>query len=709
MPCVFRWLSKPKEKPQAQATDSADRLIAEGDRAEDAGDLARACQLYRQAVELAPRYAKAHINLGIVLEALGDGPGAARSYEQALAAEPANAAANYNLGKLVHGQGDLSRAEELLARALQRRPDFPEARIVLGVLLGAQGKWQQARSELEQALRRRPDDFGALFHYAAALRALNRLDDARTTLQRALAIDATNADAHAALADVLSAQSDLAGATAELEAVLAQRPDWADAHFNYGCMLRRQLRLPEAESAFRRAIAAQPAHAGAWRMLGEVLFAQCRTDEALAQYQIGRRHCPEDFGLESAELFALTGSERVSDAELFVRHAAFGKRIEAACAARTAFRNAKDPERRLRIGYLSGDFRYHVVTLFVLPVLERHDRSACEVFCYSTTDMKDGYTQQLSTRADVWREAAGLSSTQLGEAIAADEIDILVDLAGHSGIPQLLAMAARPAPVQATWLGYLNTTGLTRIDYRISDGIADPPGITDRYHTERLIRLPHSQWCYRPFLSPPVIRTPPCAKNGFITFGAFHQSNKMSPMTRRLWAQVLAAVPDSRLVVVGAPGGRAADDLRRDLTAPGVTAERISVAPYRSLEDYLGGFEGVDIALDTTPYSGGTTTCDALWMGVPVLTAPGTRSVSRSAASVLSAVGLPDWIAADGEDYVRRAVRFAGEREVLAQLRSSLRSRMRASPLMDEERFTRDLEHAYRQMWRRWCEELRQA
>ena len=268
-------------------------------------------------------------------------------------------------------------------------------------------------------------------------------------------------------------------------------------------------------------------------------------------------------------------------------------------------------------------------------------------------------------------------------------------------------MAARPAPVQATWLGYLNTTGLTRIDYRITDGIADPPGITDRYHTETLIRLPHSQWCYRPFLSPPLTTAPPCTKNGFVTFGAFHQSNKMSPGTRRQWARLLAAVPDSRLVVVGAPAGRAADDLRRDLTAPGVAPERISIAPYRSLEDYLRGFEAVDIALDTTPYSGGTTTCDALWMGVPVLTVPGTRSVSRSAASVLNTVGLSDWIASDGEDYVRRAVRFAGERQLLAQLRSSLRSRMRASPLMDEQQFTRDLEQAYRQMWRRWCEEGR--
>jgi protein O-GlcNAc transferase len=691
---VFEWRSK-----------AADRLIDEGNRAERAGDLSQACDLYRQAVARAPRYAKAHVNLGIGLEALGDIDGAIACHESALQSEPGDPYANYNLGKLVYGRGELPRARLLLTRALQGRPDFPEARIVLALVLVSQGKPTDAATELEAALRERPDDFGALFHYATVLRALNRLDDARVALRRALIVDPTNADAHAGLSDVLCAQGDIAGATAELEAVLAQRPDWPDALYNYGCMLRRQLRLEEAEGAFRRAIAAQPGHARAYRMLGEVLLAQCRADEAFEVYAVARRSSPQDYGLESAELFALFGSERISDADLFARHAAFGERLEAAYPPRsTPFRNAKDPRRRLRIGYLSGDFRYHVVTVFMLPVLERHDRSACEVYCYSTTDSPDSYTQQISARTDVWRPAAGLSPAQLAEAIAADEIDILVDLGGHSGIPQLATMAQRPAPVQATWLGYLNTTGLTRIHYRISDRFADPPGVTERYHTESLVRLPQSQWCYRPFLSPPLAATPPSAKKGFVTFGAFHQAAKISPTVRRLWAQILAEVPDSRLLVVGVPRGRAEDDLLRDLAGPGVARERITCVPYASLPDYLRLFEGVDIALDTMPYSGGTTTCDTLWMGVPVVTAPGSRSVSRSAASVLSSVGMPDWIAPNAAEYVRRALRFAGERDLLAELRGSLRERMLASPLMDEVRFARDLEQAYREMWRKYCD-----
>lgn len=287
--------------------------------------------------------------------------------------------------------------------------------------------------------------------------------------------------------------------------------------------------------------------------------------------------------------------------------------------------------------------------------------------------------------------------------IAADEIDILVDLAGHSGAHQLATMAQRPAPVQATWLGYLNTTGLTRIDYRITDGFADPPGLTERYHTESLARLPHSQWCYRPFLSPTVAGAPPSARKGFVTFGAFHQAAKISTTARRLWAQILAEVPGSRLLVVGVGKGRAQDDLLRDLTGKQVARERITCLPYAPLEQYLRLYDEVDIALDSTPFSGGTTSCDTLWMGVPIVTVPGSRSVSRSASSVVSNVGLTDWIASSPADYVRRAVRFAGERDLLTQLRGSMRGRMAASPLMAEEQFIRDLEQLYREMWRRWC------
>jgi protein O-GlcNAc transferase len=723
----------------APGKGGADSLIAEGNRAEKEGKLGEACDLYRKAVAAAPGYARAHLNHGIGLEAVGEADASLAAYEAALAIDPADPYVNYNLGKLLYTRGAWKRADRLLRQALETRPDLAEAQIVLSRVLESQGEIAAAAAALEAALKLQPGDFGALYHYARVLGKLGRFEQAEAVLERALVADPGNADAafelarllmarnepgraapqlraalarkpdfveaRSALAQVLDAHGDFAAAAKELEAVLEQRPDWVDALCNYGYVLKKLMRVPEAERALRRALAVDPGHARAYRMLGNVLLAQCRMDEALALYRDARERCPGDIELESAELFALNASEGIADDVLFARHAELGKRIERAHPPRfEPFRNSREPDRRLRIGYVSGDFYNHVVTLFMVPVVERHDRSAVEVFCYSTGDRVDDYTRQLSRCADVWRETSSMSAARLADEIHRDGIDILVDLAGHSGIPQLALFAQRPAPVQATWLGYLNTTGMTRIQYRISDRHADPPGLTESHHTETLLRLPHSQWCYRPFVTMPCAEMPPFAQNGHITFGSFNQAMKLSRSSRRLWADILARVPNSRLLVLGIPEGRARDELWRDLSAAGVDRERITLLPYLLLPDYYRRLGAVDIALDTAPFSGGTTTCDALWMGVPVITLPGSRPSSRSAASILTTAGLADWVASTPEDYVRRAVEFSGNKPMLAAIRKSLRERFQQSPLMDEKRFVRDLEAVYRDMWRRWCE-----
>ncbi len=728
----------PRSPSDAAPREAADRLIAEGNRAEDAGNVREACERYREAVRAAPDYARAHLNLGIGLEAAGAAEAAIASYRAALAIDPAEPFAAYNLGKLLYTRGVPEESERMLRQALQNRPGFPEAQVVLSRVLESQGNLGAAAAALEAAMRLRPDDFGALYLYAGVLLKQGRLDEAQGALKRALAIDPENADAnlalgtlllargrpgeaeaplravlkrdpdsvdaHARLSEVHEARGDLAAAAAELEAVLAQRPGWADALYNYGSVLKRLMRVAEAEAAFRGALASEPGHARACRMLGSVLLGQCRTDEALALYRAARERLPGDLDLESAELFALNSSGSIADDALFARHAAFGARIEQAYPPRfEPYRNARDPERRLRVGYVSGDFCYHVVTLFTLPVVERHDRSAFEVYCYSTGGRADGYTRELTARADHWRDVSALPASGVADAINRDRIDILVDLGGHSGIPQLAVFAEQPAPVQATWLGYLNTTGMSRIRYRITDRHADPTGLTDRYHTETLIRLPHSQWCYRPFVSVACAEVPPLTRNGHVTFGSFNQALKISPETRRLWSGILQRLPGSRMVIFGIAEGRARDELVTDLVGAGGERGRITVLPYVSLQDYFNGFNSVDIALDATPYSGGTTSLDALWMGVPVVTAPGTRPSSRSTASILTTAGLAEWIATGPEDYVRLAVEFAGADGILAGLRKTLRDRLRASPLMDEKRFVRDLENAYRQMWRAWC------
>lgn len=677
-----------------RSAGNAERLIARGNQAEKEGRLGEACELYRKAVAIGPRSPKAHLNLGVALEALGDTGGATACLERALQLDPADPYANYNLGRLRYAAGALAEAERLFAQALRGRADFREASFMLACVLDSQGSYAAAAAGFEALLRRQPEDFGALYHYAGVLRKLGRLDEAQAALKRARAIEPENADAAAALADLLQARGDLAGAAAELEALLGLRPDWVEALYNYGTTLMSLQREADAEAALRRVVDLDAHFLPAYRMLGSLLHKQGRVAEALELLRAARERHPQDFDLSSFELFLLNFSPDIDAEALFERHRAFGERLERAQPSRFAFAQRSQPGQRLRIGYVSSEFNYHPVGLFMLPVLERHDRSQFEVYCYSTSAKADAFTRRLSAHADAWREASALADAELAEAIHRDRIDILVDLAGHSGIPRLGVFAQQPAPVQAAWLGYLNTTGLTRMRYRITDAVSDPPG-AERAHTETLVRLPHAQWCYRPFLSLAHAPAPPLARKGHVTFGSFGQAAKLSSLTRRLWAQVLQRLPEARLVVAGVAEGRAAQDLLRDLAGAGIAPQRVTLAPFMPLREYFGGFDAVDIALDTAPYSGATTTCDALWMGVPVLTFPGARPVSRSASSILCALGLPQWIAAGAEDYVRRAVELAGERELLAGLRVSLRERMRASPLMDEARFTRDLEQAY--------------
>ena len=721
------------------AEQIADRLIEQGNRAEQAGQPEEASGRYRAAVEAAPRYAKAHLNLGIGLEACGNSAGAVAALETAIAVNPADPYAHYNLGRLLLAGGQSAPAEEHLRAALDRKAEFPEALIILSGALDARGETAAAGTALESALRLRPDDFGAWYHYGLLLKKLDRTDDAETALRRAQALDAENPDANyelaillmakgamleagrllraaaarrpdamgirAALFHLFDSQGDLASAASELAAALKIFPQWVDAHYNYGLILKKQQKLDEAEAAFRRALAIDPAYFRAEHMLGSVLLGQSRVGEALELYRSARGHCPDSFELESAELFGLNCHDGVQSDELFARHRAFGVRIESAYPSRfEPFGRSTDPARRLRIGYVSGDFCYHVVTLFLTPVLERHDRSAFETYCYSTGSRVDEFTRRLAGVSDVWRDAGSMSERELADLVHRDEIDILIDLAGHSGIPNLALFAQRPAPVQATWLGYLNSTGMTRMHYRITDRYSDPPGVAEPQHTERLAWLPRSQWCYRPFIAAEPSAIAPVVSNGFVTFGSFNQASKLSRSVRLLWARILVQLPNARLVVVGVPDGHARRALLDDLMRLGVDPPRVSVRPYLAMTDYFRAFDAVDIALDTLPYSGGTTTCDALWMGVPVITLPGSRSSSRSAASILSTAGLPEWIAQTPDEYVGLAVGFARDAGRVAKLRKSLRGRLKESPLMDELQFTRDLEAVYREMWRTWCE-----
>ena len=720
----------------ADDRSAAERCIEAGRAAEREGRTADACGHYREAVAAAPGYAKARLELGIGLEATGDADGALAAYREAVDLDAADPYAGYNLGRLLQARGELREAERLVRAALARKADFVEARIVLAGIHEIGGALAAAAGELEIVLRHRPDHPGALLNYGLVLAKQGRAAEGEIALRRAVAADPRSAsanqrlasmllergetaeaerlfeaalehepalvEAHVRLFELCRKRGDIAAAAARLARLLEHRPDWADAWYDYGLMLKKLFKRAEAEAAFRRAVALDPRHVGAQRMLGGMLLSQARVEEAIASYELALQHNPEQFEIESAEMFALLFVEDTPDEELFARHKALGARIEAAFPPRyAAFGNAREPERRLRIGYVSGDFYTHPVAFFLLPLLERHDRSAFEIHAYSVGDNVDDVTRRVSALVDGWHDCAALSAHELADAIHRDAIDVLVDLSGHSGVSALATFALQPAPVQATWLGYLATTGMTRMHWRLCDRHTDPPGATERFHTEALARLPNSQWCYRPvFTEAPA--EPPCARNGFATFGSFNQGAKLSPSTRALWAEILGRVPGSRIAVLDIEGP-GADAFVADLSRRGVDPARVTIVPRVPPADYFRWFNRVDVALDTTPYSGGTTTCDTLWMGVPIVTLPGSRPASRSTASLLKTVGAGEWIAATPADYVRLAVELAARAPAGAEARLALRERMRGSAIMDEPRFARDVEAAYRGMWRAWC------
>jgi protein O-GlcNAc transferase len=607
-------------------------------------------------------------------------------------------------GRSAEDAGRLAEACERYREALSAAPDYLPAHFNLGVALAAAGDARGAEAAYRAVLAIDAGHAYANYNLAALLYARGDSLPCESLLRAAIEREPEFPEALVALSNLLLASGKTEAAAEALAAALRARPDYPGALLNYGMVLRELKRFSEAEGALRRAVELDPANASAYEALTLVLRDQARMDEALETLRSARKLAPEPLHLESNELLMLNFQDDVTAEELFARHRDFGVRLERAVPARfDSFLGERDGERRLRIGYLSGDFRTHPVSLFMIPLLTHHDRNAYEIHCYSTNAQSDAITARVRALADHWLDAASLSDTELADVIHRDGIDILVDLSGHTGVYRMGVFAQRPAPVQVSWLGYLNTTGLTRIQYRLCDARTDPPGVADALHTEELVRLPFSQWCYRPLA---LIEPAPCApfeSNGFLTFGSFNVAAKVSPAVCKLWGEILRSVPESRLLMGGVPAGVIRERLLAAVVGTGVAPERITFAPRVPVEEYYRLYDTVDIALDTMPYGGGTTTLDALWMGVPVVTAPGRTPVSRSAASILEALELRAWVAAGPRDYVRLAVEHALAPSEVSALRRNLRQRMLASPLTDEARFARDLESAYRSMWRRWC------
>ena len=597
--------------------------------------------------------------------------------------------------------GDLEQAEALYREAVAAAPGHARGHLNLGIVLAARGDTASAIQAYERVLAIDPRHAFGLYNYARL--AFMQGDHARALAlaEAALAAKPDFAQALAVQSGVLDALGKLQEAIVPLQAALALQPGSAGNWFNLALLLRRVDRRDEAEIAVGRVLELDPDNLAALEVAMRLQVDFGFADRALPPVRRLVQLAPMAWPHRSFELMLMNFAGGFSAEETFRRHLDLARDLQREVPVRfDRWPERGDPGRRLRVGYLSCDLVLHAVAMFLAPVLEHHDPLQVETFCYDFgTHKKDKMTVRLRQASDHWRDVATLSDEAIADAIHADRIDVLVDLAGHTGLPRLGVVCQRPAPVQASWLGYLNTTGLGTMDFRLCDVRSDPPELARPFHTERLFPLPDSQWCFRPISQRPVELESPFLRNGLLTFASLNNALKITPAIARAWGQVLARTPGSRLLVCDIKTARKEAAILDEIAAQGVSADRVEFVPRLSLDDYADLVNGVDIALDTFPYGGGTTTFDALWRGVPVVAALGDLPTSRSAPSLLGYLGLDDWIAPAINRYVDVAVARAADLDTLQALRRELPTRIQGSPLADLPRFVANLEAAYRAMW----------
>ncbi|SRR5579883_473800 len=668
------------------------------------GRLDEAAASFRHAIRLGPRFAGAHSNLGTVLSQEGRLKEAADAFRQAVQLEPENSLFHFNLGNTLLKIGQHREAVQCYRLALERRPDYPEAHNNLGSAFLYLDELPEAERCFHEALRLRPRFADACNNLGLTCMRQGRLDEARRAFEQAVLAQPDFAQAHHNLGKTFFELRRLEEALHHYQHALRLQPDFAEAHQSLGHLFWKTGRTDEAIAAYREALRLKPNFADGHCGLGLALMEQGRLAEAQEAFRQALRVQPDFAVAHSNLLLALTYDPAVEPRVRFAEHCHWGARHGHTSAVLPPPSNDRDPNRRMRIGYVSPDFRTHVVSRFIAPILRHHDRARFEIYCYSEVRGTDITTERMREWADVWRSTCGCNDAQVAQMIRGDGIDILVDLAGHTGGNRLGAFAYRPAPVQATYLGYPNTTGLTAIQYRFTDAVADPPG-EPALHTEELVHLVGPFCCWEAPDDAPEVASRP-AGGGPLVFGSLHNPAKLNDRVLELWARVLRAIPDSRLLLFRhSMTGSTRERIRRKLTEQGIDDSRIDCrnALLTSAGSHLGIYDEIDVLLDTFPWGGHATACEALWMGVPVLTIRCPTHAGRLAASILTAVGLTEWISATVEDYVSLAIERTRGRSQLAELRSGLRSRMSNSRLCDGKAFTASLEATFRRLWGDWC------
>jgi predicted O-linked N-acetylglucosamine transferase (SPINDLY family) len=663
------------------------------------GDVAAAEDIYRQVLAAVPDHPNAAGLLGLALVQTGRGTEAEPLIRAALRADALNPVHHHTLGTLLRNARRLDEAIGAYREAVRLGPQLADAHVALGMALREAGHPDEARATLERALALEPRNALAHLHMGLVRSDLGDAHGALDCVRRSCELAPGLADAHinraALLGELLLHDEALEAA----RKAVALAPDRIEAHVNLGSALAAQGDFLAAIERFRRALVADPLDARLVSDIAGCLYGLGRGREAAAMFERALALDPLSPETHSLCVFSRNYYEEDPQA-LLDAHRGYRASLGTVSPSPPIVAPAA-AGRRVRLGYVSPDFRRHSVAAFLAPLLVHRDRARFEVVCFHVHPARDGVTARLRALADEWFDAAPLSQDALADCIRAAGIDVLVDLAGHTAGSRLPAFARRPAPMQMTYLGYPTTTGLDEIDYRITDAVVDPPGEAP-LASERPLRLPGSYFCFEPGDAPAPAPLP-ALRDGRITFGSFNVLAKLSDATVSMWAGVLARVPGSRLVLKsrGLAVAATQDEIRARFAAHGIAPARIECRGWLADQaDHRAAYAEIDIALDSFPYNGATTTCEALWMGVPVVTRHGATHASRMGRSILTACGLDAYAVGSGEAFVDAAARLAADTAALAALRGGLRARVAASALCDAPTFMRGFEDALLHAWR---------
>lgn len=721
------------------SAQTPDQLMAAAHAHHVAGRLAEAEELYRQVLSIAPNHADAAHLLGVLACQVQQFDAAIALMSQAVSLVPRHPVFRSNLGEAYRQAGQLDRAEAELRQAIAIDPNMQDARTNLATVQLAREQWEEALTTLAPVVQRNQASAVAWRLSGDALARMKRPGEAMEYYRRALAIQPNFVDAQFNLAALLADAGRFEEALPLFRSVIAAAPEDWEARLQLSDVLLRMNRSKEAFNELAALVERNPNYAPGLSRIANLLRNGDQVDEALRAYERAVKLAPEDWITRCNMAFALRDQARLAESvtlqrEILAEHPdAWAARSglifsmylvpgisredirsqqetwnrrhgDTVKAQRTPHRNSRDARRRLRVGYVSSDFRSHPVGRFMLPLVQNHDRTAVEVFCYRGARATDGITAEFEKTADHFKSIAHLSDDDAAALIRADQIDILVDLNNHTIDNRMMLFARKPAPVQISYLAFCADTGVDTIDWRLTDPFIDPPGTGDDMPFEKPLRLAETYWCYSPLSEAGDASPPPALAAGHITFGSFNYFSKVNDEVLALWARLLQRLPQARLMI-HVPKGSRQEHVRSLFAAQGIPPERLTLFGRLSERDYFRQYSQIDVALDPFPWAGGTTTCDALYMGVPVITLAGPPGapLQRGGVSILSNIGMTDWIAHSPEEYLAKAESLSRDLNELRRHRETLRQRMQQSVLMNGPRFARNLEAALRQAWAAWC------